>query len=637
MTVTNPELIKKLNDVTWTYSWFDVTTDKIISNIFTIKNDLKKTSRKYKILNNYEDILNFKIKGVYDSLMKIHSLQTDTTSKFYRKYHGPFRDEIGKGVFEEIKREITYALESFLTKLKSLIDLSIKFAFQMATMNNPTQRTIDSLEKLNRLHTNRNSEILWNTLKSTHYFSDFIKQRSSLNHLKNYRDIIIHEGYLKIRISNSITNGEILFQYKIPLVKRNQIDKKISRTNYLDIIPFSRRYFYEILDILEKFVNRLFDKTIKELHLKELLKFDHDNTVKILCKMSARGNLGEDYFPTKAKLNKYLLDNEIDPDELIEYNKTIHESKSKRFDDHSTTTYVNYVPIKGLAVYSVESIDRISGKEIKDRISFHIQHHESFDEEYSKIKHYDKILKHLQGYGLIYTSQTKEKRIMPLENDLKKLIYHLLNLNQDKWTIQLMIHKYINPLTAVEDWFKLSYGNKFEEHMKKDEEEHKPELERYGKWKKDPYYDEKPITTTNQKGITLNTISYQDYKQERKLNFVNWYRNKIIRFDTKKEEALYPMFPVNYFTKNEIDELIKFCKQRWNKKPYNFTYNKLLTLKKDKKQYEKNISQTKQDFKNSLFKYRKLKLFLKLINTDIYTNQINYNVKHPGLYASVHN
>jgi len=632
---TIPISSEKLKDVNWIYAWFDSTIDGITSNLNTIKKEYPNNDPIKKIFDEYNDIIDFKIKKTYNTLMKLHILKLETPISFYKKYHGPFKKEIGKGPFEEVKREVTDTLESFLTQLKSLIDISIKFGFLLVTVNNSSRiPMIDSLGYLDQAHRiNGNRRSAWPVIKPSGYFSGFINNKKSLFEIQNCRDVIIHEGYIPLQLSASINEGEVFFRYKIPKVRGRRGRRRISDTEFIDIIQFTREKFYLVLSIISKFTDMQFTANIKQKHLKELLKYPHTDVAEILRKISIKGKLGENYFKNKEKLDKYLIEHDIHPSELIEYKKSIHEYKSKFSSSVDTTEYVDYVPMDNFEVYKVRMKHEMDGKIFPDDESYHLRKHATH-ETFEKIPNSEKIIEHLKGCGLIYVVDDNEKRFGPLEKNLKELIYHLLHLNQNKWTIQLSIHKYEKYLPEVEEVIKKIHGKKYLKDMKKETEGFERELGWYELWKKEPYYNHKPQQIVDQKNKVLNEIYPQDYLDESKVNFVNWRKNKIIRADTRKIEQLMPPKP-SVGLQETIEQLIKACNKRWKKKPPNFTNVQIRRMKRDKKDYEQKIEETKKDYKSVLRKYSKLKQILKLINGDIYLDKVNYSTKNPGLFSSV--
>jgi hypothetical protein len=622
---------EKLNDLSWVYTWFDNTIDEIISNMSTVKNEYVQSDPIKKKFIEYERILDFKIKETYNTLMKLHVLSLETPIGFYKKYHGPYRDEIGKGPFEEIKREFTYTLESFLTQLKSLIDLSIKFGFEISNVVLPRNvLPIDSFGLLvqSRKNTGRQQNT-WQIIKATNFFPDYISNKSGLFEIQNYRDVIVHERHIPLQISTLMNKGEISFSYSIPKIKGNRKKRTVSEAELIDVIEFSRAKFFLVLTIILNLTNKFFTKEIKQQHLIELLKYNHNDIAKILCKMAVKGKLGEKWFKDKDDVNAYLLKNNIHPEELIEYTKTIRENK--RHSSIDITEWIEYVPINGLEFYKVKSKYESNGKVITDSESYHLRILDLDQETYTKINDSDNILKHLQGCGLAYRISTDDKKFGPLEKDLKELIYHLLTLNQNKWTIQLAIHKYIEHLDEVEQVIGIIHGENYLERKKTETESILAEMERYEKWKKDPYYDQRPQEIIDNEKNVLNKIYPHDYLDEVKVNFVNWRKNVIIRHDTGVSEQL--LSPKTGLTEI-IEKLIGHCSKRWKKKPHNYTDRELKRLKKDKKIYQKNIQDAKQNFRIQIRKYSKLKPILKLINADLYSEKIDYTVKHPGLFSS---
>lgn len=625
---------EKLNDLTWIYAWFDNTIDEIISNISTVKNEYSRSDHIGKKITEYEGILDFKIKETYNTLMKLHVLSLETPIGFYKKYYGPFREELGKGPFEEIKREFTYSLESFLTQLKSLIDLSIKFAFEISNVTlTGNALPVDSLGMLIKSHKNQGRQRnTWQIIKPTNFFPDYISNQKGLLEIQNYRDVIVHEGYIPLQISASMEKGEIFFVYKIPKIKGKARNRTVSNVDFINVVEFSRKKFFLVLFIISKLSNKLFTKEIKQNHLKELLKYEHIDIAEILRKMSVKGKLSDKWFKNLKQVNEYLINNKIHPEELIEYKKTVREDKHKIRSSIFTDSFewIDYVPINGLEFYKTINKHERDGKIITNSESYHLRNLEQ--DAYTKIKDSDNILKHLQGCGLLYGANVGNRKFGYLERDLKELIYHLLNLNQDKWTIQLTIHRYIKHIDEVEDTLKKIHGKKYPEIKQKEEEDHLRQKEEYEKWKKDPYYNVQPQSVVDKNNKVLTRIFPHDYLDESKVNFVNWRKNVIIRHDSGiSEQLLKPGSGL----KETIEKLIEHCSKRWKKKQFDFTDHELRYLKKNKKRYEKNIKETKQNFKSQLRKYSKLKPILKLINSDIYSEKIDFNAKHPGLYSSL--
>lgn len=629
---------EKLNDLTWIYTWFDNTIDEIISNLSTVKNEYSRSDHIGKKFIEYERILDFKIKETYNTLMKLHVLSLETPIGFYKKYHGPFREEIGKGPFEEIKREFTYTLESFLTQLKSLIDLSIKFAFEISNVTLPRSAIpVDSLGLLIQSHKNQGRQInTWQIIKPSNFFPDYISNQNELLEIQNYRDVIVHERYIPLQVSAYIDKGEILFSYKIPKIKGKARNRTVSDIEFINVIEFSRKKFFLVLSIILKLSNRLFTKEIKTYHLKELLKYDHKDITEVLRKMSVKGKLGDKWFKNITQVKEYLSKNKIPPEELIEYKKTIREDKHKtKFSSYiDSFEWIDYVPINGLEFYKTIHKHESDGKPIINSESYHLRILDLDQETYTKITYLDDILKHLQGCGLAYRTSTSGKKFGHLEKDLKELIYHLLNLNQDKWTIQLDIHRYIKHIDEVENTIKKIHGKKYSKIKKKEEQDRLKEKEEYEKWKKNPYHNTPPQRIVDRNEKVLNTISYNDYLDESKVHFVNWRKNVIIRHGSGVSEQFLKL---GLGLNEVIEKVIKNCTDRWKKKPWNSVDYHLKSLKKHKKRYEKSVKETKNNFKVQIRKYSKLKPILKLINTDVYSEKIDFKAKHPGLYSSLRN
>ena len=79
---------------------------------FVTLNDKKKFS----IFKENTNSLLFKLKESYDKIMSTHETIHNTTFLFDKKYHGPFREEIGGAFFNESRRKIVYEFESYLLR-----------------------------------------------------------------------------------------------------------------------------------------------------------------------------------------------------------------------------------------------------------------------------------------------------------------------------------------------------------------------------------------------------------------------------------------------------------------------------------------------------------------------------------------
>src|SRR5690242_13735490 len=85
----------QLADTNWAYGSFDKKIDKIMSNIDFLEKEYSKTDpNKAKILKEYYEIVGFKIKQTYSTMMDLLDLVHNTGSRHYRKFHGPFRKEL---------------------------------------------------------------------------------------------------------------------------------------------------------------------------------------------------------------------------------------------------------------------------------------------------------------------------------------------------------------------------------------------------------------------------------------------------------------------------------------------------------------------------------------------------------------
>ncbi|MGI0046434.1 MAG: hypothetical protein ACREBB_04510 [Nitrosotalea sp.] len=618
------EAEKKLQDVNWVYSWFDSALDEIISSLFTLKKEYTKKSnpKKHEIFDEYADILSFKLKEVYDTVMELHNLILDTSIRFYRKHHGPFRDQLGEGIFEEVKRNVTYSLESFLTQMKSLIDLSIKFSFLLATVNTPTtEHEVDSLGNFDHAHRSiKGFNNTWNIIKKSHFFSDFVTFKLDLFKIQNFRDLIVHESYLRLQILPSLNNGEISFRYKMPRVSGNKRQRKISKISYIDVIEFSREAFYLILSILVKLAKKLFDSSIKKKHASDLLKLPHGYTMEILRKMAKKGKTAEKMFLSKRELKKFLKLHKIDPSELVEYKTENHEFKSKFSDWIDKTEFIHFAPINGIEVYKVRSLHGRPNDTKMDKWNYGILKTTTEEEDYSKIPQSKKILSHLQGCGLVYSSSNNPNTYGLLREDLNNLISEFEHINMIKWSsIQIEEVFHIRAPNSEEiEVLKKIHGDKYKEELKRLEEKRKGVYDEYLKWKRDPWRVYGPMIIEDQNHNVLNRIHARDFKEEEKLGFVNWNANRhVITDPVTLQKTTIPLVP-NEIDPDWLQALIKDCKKKWKRGPYNYLNNTKREINKHKKEYAVKVEKIKTENKNVIKRYAFLKPILKLINYDVY-------------------
>ena len=83
-------------------------------------------------------------------------------------------------------------------------------------------------------------------------------------------------------------------------------------------------------------------------------------------------------------VDEFLIANKIDPSELIEYKKSLHEYKSKFHSSVDTTEYVDYVPMDNFEVYKVRMKHEMDGKIVSESESYSLRKHTTNIETFEK-------------------------------------------------------------------------------------------------------------------------------------------------------------------------------------------------------------------------------------------------------------
>jgi len=619
--IINQQTKTELLDTNQTYTLFDNYIDRILSNTETLKEEYESSdAAKSKILGEYHGIFDYKIRQVYDTLMGIHDLIQNTSNQYYRKYHGPYRHEIGEGLFDEIRRNVTYDFESYLAQLKTLLDLTVKFAYEICFTSNAPMR-IDSLGKFfTRVYDKKNSPGIrnnWRIMKRTMFFSEIVKERNQLYEMENYRNHIIHQGYLDLQISHIPEQKEIMFDYKIPHVIWRNRKLVVSKTRYDNLTSFCREKYLLVLEILLNLTDKMYDPSIIKRNTKELLQFRKEDVAEIIKKLGRKGRWAEKWLKNESIAKEFLKDYNIDLDELVVENYEKHESELRK-DDPDLVNYderITYKPIKGIQVYKTKHVIG-RGKDIKTfGWDFHVLKVEAVEEEYSKIPYAAKILECLRKCNLISLISKNPNSYGSFNEDLKKYLAALENANFVKWSqVQYHSFEYVRePYLDEKQELAKHHKNKedFEKHLEEITKKRKEAKEEYKEWLKDPY-EKRPLRFTYKNKKPLGSISKEDFLKEKKQKFNNWKQNKITITKPNGKKIIRKLVD------KKPEDFIEECKKHWNKKSYNFYEGMRKMPISGRKSYRKKILKIKKEYKNTIKKYAALKPILKLINYDIY-------------------
>jgi hypothetical protein len=621
---------KQLNDIDWSLGWFDFALDVISSNFETLRQEfLTADPAKGKIFSDFQDIIGFKSSEVYSTLMRIQELALGTTQAFYRKYHGPFRDEAGSSL-AEAQRGLIHSFESFLTQYKSVVDISIKFAFAFACAGITLPRRIDSFEKLMKI-IDENKEPYYSLAIKSGLFSHFISDRSELQDVTNYRDYIIHHAYLTPEKAAEGVGGHLFFKYWLPkLTQKGPREYDIDTKSHIQLDVFCRTKLFLLFSILATITDSLFTDQIKEPHIKALQAENPELVKQVLVRISSK-EVFADRVVDENGLRVLLRENSIDFGELSEESK--HSERqfegTKSYDGRDMSYLMEkifYKPIGKVRVFKTRYIyDRDWRPPTDDRSTYGVTvAGVSIADFISSSGDAARIMDHLRRCGIVYVSKLRgAPRYASVKDDLKDLVLSLSGLSQIKWSmIQNPEMKYFRPRTAEEtEQTKAILGKGAEEYLRKEDQDRERIQEDYRKWKEQPeHYHPIPMDIVRDSKV-LQRISHQDFVAEKKQGFANWKSNKIIHLVTKPDGSTdrieSQFFPDEVFKKEKIEEIIGECEEAWSGEPKHFLDDEAESLKMHKEQYEKDVKNAREQFADIVKKYDYLKPVFASINKDV--------------------
>ena len=535
------------------------------------------------MFSDFYDIILFKSAELYSTLMKIKELILSTTLAFYKKYHGPFREEIGGSVLLEVERNLIYTLESFLTQYKSFLGISIKFAFTLCSVGQKLNKQIDSFEKLMRV-TDKQEKPYFTIINSSGLFSDFIAERRELEDVKNYRDYIIHHAFLSPEIVAEGIGGHLLFKYQLPvLTQTGRWKYTIDPKSFIRLDYFCRKKLYILLTIIEKITDKLFTDQIKRPHI-EALKKENPELIKRILLRIAKKEVFADRVMYEDELRIFLAQRGIDFGEFVEESRwSERQSEGMRSPDGKDMSYliekIFYKPVGNVRIFKTSYIydrDWKPSMEVKPTYGIVVTG-VSVEDFISGSQDMARILTHLRGCGLVYISKFQSTiRYASTREDLKALVSNLSALSQFKWSfIQTPEMKYFRPRTTEEtENTRRILGEGANEFLKKEDQERERIQAEYQEWKKQPKkYHERPVTVMKDKQV-VQRISHREFEEEKRREFVNWKSNKIIHQRTENDRIINQvevrLVPDEMFSDKMVNDIITKCEEAWKDKSKHF-------------------------------------------------------------------
>ncbi len=189
-----------------------------------------------------------------------------------------------------MRRHIINSFESFLTELKSLLDIVVQFSRDISLSNSshvPTK--IDSFGSLIYCFTHENGFKHSPTVHKRGLFYEIIENKDALSECNDYRDYIIHHGNIEISLYNGSEYGNTIFSYLMPTIKKS--GKKSYTKNedkMVDLLHFSKEKLYLIIIIISNIIDKLFDDSSKNAHISALEKFDPKNVGNVLTRLGLK-------------------------------------------------------------------------------------------------------------------------------------------------------------------------------------------------------------------------------------------------------------------------------------------------------------------------------------------------------------
>ena len=638
-------MTQSFHDLNYSLKEYDSIIDVILSNLNVSQEELQKSNiNKKQIVSQYYDILKFKIEVVYSLLIKLEELFFGTTFAYYRKYHNSITRELSVVEFESTKREASYIFDSFCSQYKSLLDLSIKFAFQFAVSDLqpiPEKIRIDSFEQMievldfkDKSKYSRVYKFL-DSLAKYGYFQSlirvFFENKTSFQEIKHYRDYTIHHGFMQHQLKGKSSEGQVLFTYWIPRLsvagKKYQIDPLSNqRLDY-----FCREKFSLLLRLISEMTDLMYSDDLRQPYIKNLGSLQPEQVKDILQKISGKGYWA-DHVVDEKELKKLLLAKGIDFNELVEdynYSNVDNNKKGKKDDFLPHIEKLFYKPIGQISVFRTKTIFKMNDKGLPDKTStplYGITFSNITLQDYvSKNSHIAGVLDSLLRSGLVYLVNTEgETRYGSIRNDLKILVNTLKELSDFKWSfIQIPEMQYFRERTDEEtENTRRLLVESADNYLKQENEERKRILAEYKIWKNNSsQFFENPIDVIDKNKEILARITHKEFVEEKNLNFKNWRANLRIEYiekDGKTKSCLIPFFTNKNMDQQWLVKFIKQCERNWKGKPKHWLDFQKKWIKKSKKRYGANVKQVKVELASCIEKYSFLIPVFRLMNKDVF-------------------
>lgn len=640
-----------LNDYNYFLSECDRVIEITLSNIGTLEEECRNSVRKKKVLVNFQDVLCFKIETLYSLAIKLEELVFNTTFAYYRKYHSSTRGELSPVELENIKREVSYIFDSFVTQYKSLLDLVAKFVFEYTFSENPHLLKLpfpDSfgtlLEFVIKKDNSKKFKKTFAALSKTAEFvilqnsvQGLIRNKVSFEEINAYRDYTIHHGYVKHQLVGKSTENHVIFSYLIPyLVRRTRTNYDVDHSKNIRLEYLCREKLFLLLSLIAEITDTLYEDSFKQPYVHKLGTFEPESVKEIILRLAVKG-VQADKLLLEEKLKEFLKSKNIEFSELVEdstYTEKEFESKNKGDDEGSSLLFerITYKPIGNIRVFKTTCIHKGNWKtKIEDKPMYGVIISDiSTNDFISQSTALEDIFETLRRAGLLYVTKRKtfadkkEQRYASVREDLKSLVVALNELTNFKWAfIQIPEMDYFRPRTSEETKnTQRILGKDADEYLKKKDEERYRIQNEYKEWKKRPtHYFENVMDVVDKDKKILARITHREFLEEKKLGFQNWKQNQRVEYwddGQKVETHIVPFLVDKPMDQKWLEKFIKACKKQWKGRPEHFLEFEKKLIRKSRKKYEANVKKAKEEFAPCIKKYSYLTPVFRLLNEDVF-------------------
>jgi hypothetical protein len=604
--IITQQVIENLQNPEWTFDKFDSYYDQIIGNLAWLKKDFAtRQDNREKIISKFELTIKFRLEQVYENIIHIHELVSSTLINRYKKYYGPFKEELGVGTFNEMRRHIVNSFESFLTELKSLLDILVQFSRDLSSSNSSSVPTkIDSFGSLIYSFTHEKGFKHSPTVQKRGLFYEIIENKEALSECNDYRDYIIHHGNIEISLYTDNEHGNTTFSYLMPTIKKS--GKKSYTKNedkMVDLLHFSKEKLYLIIVIISNIIDKLFDDSSKQAHISALEKFDPKNLGNVLTRLGLK-KIRYDRLFDETQLKEFLGSRKIKFDELVEEKRVSQrwgESKQmkKRLQgkDYShLVTHVFYRLGKIEVMKTFSTYDRDFRPNSVERVTYAVREQGISSTDMENIENSDKILEHLRAAGLVFANESSgSHRYISTKDELDYVVNKLLHLRDYKWSfIQILEMQYFRKRTEEEtEVTKEILGKSAEEHLRKEDINRDNTMAEYKKFKEEQSIP--PAIVIEGKVKRFKTIiKFEQWKYEKRSRYRNWKKNLIVINPSDTNPRFKRLIPKKYFDNEFLTYAIHACKRRFSPKLHSIDIFRK-SLRRDKIKYNRMIVETRSD------------------------------------------